>query len=69
MNDNKRKIKLLEQLYRIEVLEHMLNDNIRELSADKLFNNRGNSSKTSILNQIVVLRNELLSLSKQIKTF
>lgn len=68
MNDNKRTIKITEQLYRIEVLEQMLNENVRELKKHELYEKKDNSSKTAIINQIVILRNELLTLSKQIKS-
>ena len=68
MNNKEKKENMISQLNRIEVLENMLSENVLNFDENKLYMKDFNCTKSSILSQIVILRNELLSLSKQIKT-
>ena len=45
----------------------MLVDNATNFNSDSLYQKKDNATKTSILSQITILRNELLVLAKQIK--
>ena len=58
---------LEKQLIRIETLSKMLVDNATNFDSDSLYQKKDNATKTSILSQITILRNELLVLAKQIK--
>ena len=67
MNKNFLEKQLINEIIRIETLSKMLVDNATNFDSDSLYEKRDNTSKTSILSQITILRNELLVLSKQIK--
>ena len=58
---------LVNEITRIETLSKMLVDNATNFDSDSLYQKKDNTTKTSILSQITILRNELLVLSKQIK--
>ena len=67
MNKNFLEKQLINEIIRIETLSKMLVDNATNFDSDSLYQKKDNTTKTSILNQITILRNELLVLSKQIK--
>ena len=67
MNKNFLEKQLINEIIRIETLSKMLVDNATNFDSDSLYEKRDNTSKTSILSQITILRNELLVLAKQIK--
>ena len=58
---------LINEIIRIETLSKMLVDNATNFDSDSLYQKKDNTTKTSILSQITILRNELLVLAKQIK--
>ena len=62
------KEQILKEMNRIEVLYNMLVENVDKFDDEKMFWSRDfNCSKTSILNQIRILRTELLYLAKMFK--
>ena len=67
MNKNYLEQQLVNEITRIETLSKMLVDNATNFDSDSLYEKRDNATKTSILSQITILRNELTVLSKQIK--
>ena len=67
MNKNFLEKQLINEIIRIETLSKMLVDNATNFDSDSLYEKKDNTTKTSILSQITILRNELLVLSKQIK--
>ena len=67
MNKNYLEKQLVSEIIRIETLSKMLVDNATNFDSDSLYQKKDNTTKTSILSQITILRNELLVLSKQIK--
>ena len=67
MNKNFLEKQLINEIIRIETLSKMLVDNATNFDSDSLYQKKDNTTKTSILSQITILRNELLVLSKQIK--
>lgn len=67
MNKNFLEKQLINEIIRIETLSKMLVDNATNFDSDSLYEKKDNATKTSILSQITILRNELLVLAKQIK--
>ena len=67
MNKTYLKKQLINEIIRIETLSKMLVDNATNFDSDSLYQKKDNTTKTSILSQITILRNELLVLAKQIK--
>ena len=67
MNKNFLEKQLINEITRIETLSKMLVDNATNFDSDSLYQKKDNTTKTSILSQITILRNELLVLAKQIK--
>ena len=67
MNKNFLEKQLISEIIRIETLSKMLVDNATNFDSNSLYEKRDNATKTSILSQITILRNELLVLAKQIK--
>ena len=67
MNKNYLEQQLVNEITRIETLSKMLVDNATNFDSNSLYQKKDNATKTSILSQITILRNELLVLSKQIK--
>ena len=67
MNKNYLEKQLVNEIIRIETLSKMLVDNATNFDSDSLYQKKDNTTKTSILSQITILRNELLVLAKQIK--
>ena len=67
MNKNFLEKQLINEIIRIETLSKMLVDNATNFDSDSLYEKKDNTTKTSILSQIIILRNELLVLAKQIK--
>lgn len=67
MNKNFLEKQLINEIIRIETLSKMLVDNATNFDSDSLYEKKDNTTKTSILSQITILRNELTVLSKQIK--
>ena len=67
MNKNYLEQQLVNEITRIETLSKMLVDNATNFDSNSLYEKRDNATKTSILSQITILRNELTVLSKQIK--
>ena len=67
MNKNFLEKQLINEIIRIETLSKMLVDNATNFDSDSLYQKKDNTTKTSILSQITILRNELLVLAKQIK--
>ena len=67
MNKNFLEKQLINEIIRIETLSKMLVDNATNFDSDSLYQKKDNTTKTSILSQITILRNELTVLSKQIK--
>lgn len=67
MNKNFFKKQFVNEIIRIETLSKMLVDNATNFDSDSLYQKKDNTTKTSILSQITILRNELLVLAKQIK--
>ena len=67
MNKNYLEKQLVNEIIRIETLSKMLVDNATNFDSDSLYQKKDNATKTSILSQITILRNELTVLSKQIK--
>lgn len=67
MNKTYLEKQLINEIIRIETLSKMLVDNATNFDSDSLYQKKDNTTKTSILSQITILRNELLVLSKQIK--
>ena len=67
MNKNFLEKQLINEIIRIETLSKMLVDNATNFDSDSLYEKKDNTTKTSILSQITILRNELLVLAKQIK--
>lgn len=67
MNKTYLEKQLINEIIRIETLSKMLVDNATNFDSDSLYQKKDNTTKTSILSQITILRNELLVLAKQIK--
>ena len=67
MNKNFLEKQLINEIIRIEILSKMLVDNATNFDSDSLYEKKDNTTKTSILSQITILRNELMVLAKQIK--
>ena len=67
MNKNFLEKQLINEIIRIETLSKMLVDNATNFDSDSLYEKKDTTTKTSILSQITILRNELTVLSKQIK--
>ena len=67
MSKNDLEKQLANEITRIEILSKMLVDNVTNFDSNSLYEKRDNATKTSILSQITILRNELTVLSKQIK--
>ena len=67
MNKNYLEKQLINEIIRIETLSKMLVDNATNFDSDSLYEKKDNTTKTSILSQITILRNELMVLAKQIK--
>ena len=67
MNKNFLEKQLINEIIRIETLSKMLVDNATNFDSNSLYQKKDNATKTSILSQITILRNELLVLAKQIK--
>ena len=67
MNKNFLEKQLINEIIRIETLSKMLVDNATNFDSDSLYQKKDNATKTSILSQITILRNELMVLAKQIK--
>lgn len=67
MSKNYLKKQLVNEITRIEILSKMLVDNVTNFDSNSLYEKKDNTTKTSILSQITILRNELLVLAKQIK--
>ena len=67
MNKKFLEKQLISEIIRIETLSKMLVDNATNFDSDSLYQKKDNTTKTSILSQITILRNELLVLAKQIK--
>lgn len=67
MNKTYLEKQLINEIIRIETLSKMLVDNATNFDSDSLYQKKDNTTKTSILSQITILRNELTVLSKQIK--
>ena len=67
MNKTYLEKQLINEIIRIETLSKMLVDNATNFDSDSLYQKKDNATKTSILSQITILRNELLVLAKQIK--
>ena len=67
MNKTYLEKQLINEIIRIETLSKMLVDNATNFDSNSLYQKKDNATKTSILSQITILRNELLVLSKQIK--
>ena len=67
MNKNFLEKQLINEIIRIETLSKMLVDNATNFDSDSLYEKKDNTTKTSILSQITILRNELTVLAKQIK--
>ena len=67
MSKNYLEKQLISEIIRIETLSKMLVDNATNFDSDSLYQKKDNTTKTSILSQIIILRNELLVLAKQIK--
>ena len=67
MNKNFLEKQLINEIIRIETLSKMLVDNATNFDSASLYEKKDNTTKTSILSQITILRNELTVLSKQIK--
>ena len=67
MNKNYLEQQLVNEIIRIETLSKMLVDNATNFDSNSLYQKKDNATKTSILSQITILRNELTVLSKQIK--
>ena len=67
MNKNFLEKQLISEIIRIETLSKMLVDNATNFDSNSLYQKKDNATKTSILSQITILRNELTVLSKQIK--
>lgn len=67
MSKNYLEKQLVNEITRIEILSKMLVDNVTNFDSNSLYEKRDNATKTSILSQITILRNELTVLSKQIK--
>ena len=67
MNKNFLEKQLINEIIRIETLSKMLVDNATNFDSNSLYQKKDNATKTSILSQITILRNELTVLSKQIK--
>ena len=67
MNKNSLEKQLINEIIRIETLSKMLVDNATNFDSDSLYEKKDNTTKTSILSQITILRNELMVLAKQIK--
>ena len=67
MNKNFLEKQLISEIIRIETLSKMLVDNATNFDSDSLYQKKDNATKTSILSQITILRNELTVLSKEIK--
>ena len=67
MNKNFLEKQLINEIIRIETLSKMLVDNATNFDSNSLYQKKDNATKTSILSQITILRNELLVLAKHIK--
>ena len=67
MNKNYLEQQLVNEITRIETLSKMLVDNATNFDSNSLYQKKDNATKTSILSQITILRNELMVLAKQIK--
>ena len=67
MNKTYLEKQLINEIIRIETLSKMLVDNATNFDSDSLYQKKDNTTKTSILSQITILRNEVLVLAKQIK--
>ena len=67
MNKTYLEKQLINEIIRIETLSKMLVDNATNFDSDSLYEKKDNTTKTSILSQITILRNELMVLAKQIK--
>ena len=67
MNKTYLEKQLINEIIRIETLSKMLVDNATNFDSDSLYEKKDNTTKTSILSQITILRNELIVLAKQIK--
>ena len=67
MNKTYLEKQLINEIIRIETLSKMLVDNATNFDSNSLYQKKDNATKTSILSQITILRNELLVLAKQIK--
>ena len=67
MNKNYLEKQLVNEITRIETLSKMLVDNATNFDSNSLYQKKDNATKTSILSQITILRNELIVLAKQIK--
>ena len=67
MNKTYLEKQLINEIIRIETLSKMLVDNATNFDSDSLYQKKDNTTKTSILSQITILRNELMVLAKQIK--
>ena len=67
MSKNYLEKQLVNEITRIEILSKMLVDNVTNFDSNSLYQKKDNATKTSILSQITILRNELTVLSKQIK--
>ena len=67
MNKNYLEQQLINEITRIETLSKMLVDNATNFDSNSLYQKKDNATKTSILSQITILRNELMVLAKQIK--
>ena len=66
MNKNFLEKQLINEIIRIETLSKMLVDNATNFDSDSLYEKKDNTTKTSILSQITILRNDLMVLAKQI---
>ena len=67
MNKTYLEKQLINEIIRIDTLSKMLVDNATNFDGDSLYEKKDNTTKTSFLRKITILRNELLVLSKQIK--
>ena len=67
MSKNYLEKQLVNEITRIETLSKMLVDNATNFDSNSLYQKKDNATKTSILSQITILRNELIVLAKQIK--
>ena len=67
MSKNYLEKQLVNEITRIEILSKMLVDNVTNFDRNSVYEKRDTATKTSILSQITILRNELTVLAKQIK--